>query len=235
MTQFDIERFVDELSDYFKYSYNKEKLFSLLQEIQTHLYAYYDGEKVENAKSAYDNFVLMIKLFDEYVSSPLVLILKNESSKFDFYIFRNGLEVRFDEVISSERFMTKLREKPQKGMVISDVESKEVLDFLKAYYLFRREPKIESDVQNIIYNYDKSCLEMLSILEKFEGINERLSLKVDNTILYDNDALPYDLGYLDRYKKMSLNRNGNNFEDILKRVREDKYLGTSLNRVGNWW
>lgn len=235
MSQYDIERFVEELEDYLKYSYNKSKFWELLKEFQQTIEENKRLNEGKTISETYDRFSDLIHLFSNSTySEPLVLILKNNLENFDFYVFRHGLEIELNEVVSSENFMDKIRNNPREGMVIGNVKPKEALDFLKAYYIFRGEVKQSETAQNITYEYNNECLEMLSILDKFDGTENNASLEVKNTILYDNDALPYELSYLDNYRK-NVAHDNTKFKEILKNVRGNKYLGTSLRKVTRWW
>lgn len=234
MSTYNIERFVDDLEDYLKYSYNRETLFELMQKLQLKIDENKDLNKDLIVSSAYANFEKLIDLFERYTAEPLILILKNANQEFDMYIFRNGLNVCLNDIVSSETFMSKLRETPEDGMIIDNIKPEEVFNFLKAYYLYRKYPVQDPEALNQTYIYSKDSLELTSILEEFGDGAENVSINKKNAIIYDNDALPYSLEYLDIYKKF-LHTGEVEFADILRDVRENKYLGTSLKKVCGWW
>lgn len=233
MERIDVENFIDELAVYLTTTYGSSMLGKIVLEIQEKIDQNTDLlSKKKPTLEVYDKFVKVVGLFSQLPSAPVVLILKNENEKYDMYIFRNDVQISLKEVASSEIFMDKIRTNPRDGMVIGDVELKEIQDFLKAYYIFRQDPKLVKNAQNRVYDYNSFCLEMSSMADKFMGYADEELLRVKNTIIYADEVLPYSLEYLDNYKKKNYKIS---FGEILNEVREDKYLGTSLMKVESRW
>lgn len=227
---FDMQDIVERLDYYFYSSFsNKDKLAKVIHEFRNIIEEEINNE--QKNKSILNEFIKLINLIASTNCEPAVLILKNEDNKYDMYIFKSGVSVTNNEVFSSEEFMKKIRKEAINGFVIGDISPKDVLNFLKAYYLYRQKPEQDKSALNISYNYDKWCLEMTTIMDKFDGIEKGTSMNLRNVILYDDDALPYNLDYLDKYKVGC----SNDFERILRDVCKDKYLGTSLSKVQGWW
>ncbi len=214
------------------YSNNKQEIISVAKEIKL---ALEENDGLENVKNrVYNDLKTLIRAVVGNSGEPIILILKNEDNKFDIYAFRHCLEISLNALVSSENFLEAVKRTRPSGMVIADVTATEVINFLKAYYLYREAPKKDKEALNEVYAYNRECLEMISILEKYDGLDADVTVPLKNIILYDGDALPYDLSYLDKYKGTNSETLGE-FDNVLDRVCENKYLGTTLTKVSRWW
>lgn len=74
---------------------------------------------------------------------------------------------------------------------------------------------------------------MASTLEKLGSYAANQAIKLENIILYDDDALPYSLEYLNEYREHDVYQK--DFDKILTNVCKDKYLGTNLSKGVRWW
>lgn len=227
MSEDKIGKFISSFTDYLYYSRNREALKQLVDKIKGAL----QDEEQKNETNVYSDFDKLVELIDNTDCNPALLILKNQNEKFDMFAFKKGITIKFSELASSEEFLKRIRKSPDEGFVISDVEAEDMLNFLKAYYIYRGKPKQVKNAQNITYDYNHKCLEMTSSLEKYDGLESDYNLQLKNIILYDIDVLPYDLNCLDSYYR----KNNEYFSDILKVVREDKYIGLKLSPVKRWW
>lgn len=229
MATYNIGNIIENFDDYLDYSFNREMIRRVVNKIKIAL-----KEEDYGNGDVYGDFTTLIKLITESSCSPAIIVLKNKNELFDMFIFKHGITANFNELISSEIFVDRLKEICKVGFVISDITSDDLLNFLKAYYIYREEPKPVSSAQNFTYDYNNSCLEMTTPLEKFEGLKNDYSMELTNIILYADDALPYSLGYLNSYKKSSAKSNYD-FAKVLKNVRENKYLGMKLHHVRDYW
>lgn len=173
--------------------------------------------------------------------SVVILILKNKDGLFDLYAFKNFVPAAAINVATSEAFLDYLRRKPIDGWIIDNIPADDVLVFLKAYYLYREEPEISKDANNLVNEYNHLSLRMISIDNYFDENNLASIDTLGNVVLYDKDALPYSLEYLDEYRKKQLFDTDTNkrnpyytFDKVLKMVRDDKYIGMSVRKYGRW-
>lgn len=140
---------------------------------------------------------------------------------------------------TSEAFLDYLRRNSVEGWVIDNVSAEDILIFLKTYYLYRLEPEISKDTNNLAMEHSYLSLEMVSINNYFNENDLSNIVSLDDVLLYDKEALPYNLDYLDNYRKRNIIDVGTNqrnksctFDKVLQMVREDKYIGMSLKRYG---
>lgn len=191
------------------------------------------GIKMEDRSSFTNKIVNLLWNIKEKELESVIVILKNKNGFYDIFIFDDKVELPMISLVSSEAFVDMLRRDPLCGSVIENVESDDIVIFLKAYYICRDEVPISSTALNLVPEYSPNCLEMVSIQEKFARMNPMNKLELKNIILYDKDVLPYSLGYLNDYRKRTINDRGTGryaFTSVINEVRQDRFLGMNIKR-----
>lgn len=189
-------------------------------------------EDVSNPSEIFDEEICsLVELIGNPAKQCSVIILKNKMELFDMFIFEKEVSIALTNLASSESLEEMIRRNPMDGCVIENVSSDDILVFLKSYYIHRKEPSQSPTALNLVPEYDSECLEMASINDKFSESEPLNRIPLKYIILYDKEALPYHLGYLDNYKKeIKSSFYQYRFCDILKEVRQDRFLGTSLKK-----
>lgn len=226
---YDVEDYIDVFEEIMTSRKRGNTVISILKKIKEEL----DKEEMKEEKDSYLEFRRLINIIMRFNCSPAIFILKNNLGNFDFYIYKKGIMACLDSLVSSEAFFIANLKSNIDGFVIENVKPIEALNFLKAYYIFRDKPELDREANNPVIAYNKRCLEMSSTLEKFDGYATNQAIQLENIVLYDDDALPYSLDYLDACRDN--NDTNKDFDKILANVCEDKYLGTNLSKGVSWW
>lgn len=226
----DIERFFRYLARYLN-SYGSE---NTMKEISSQLRKYFADVPSESGENFDRKASKLIMTVEKSYRAYSVIILKNENDLFDIFAFGNKLDFALVNLVSSEAFLDNLRRNPLDGYVIDNVSSDDVLIFLKAYYLHRKDPSLSQTSLNPVLEYNNYSLEMASIDEKFNEDDLGRKVPLQYIFLYDKAALPYSLSYLDEYKKTLFDNKGNcmlDFFSLIKRVRQDRFIGMKLQKI----
>lgn len=208
---------------------NKSEGKNALKKILNVLESQRTGIETELESTFDKNIVHLIKEIEKNKQEAVIIILKNKHSLYDIFIFKKKVEFSAINLVSSEVLEDTIRRNPVYGFVIENVSSQDILVFLKAYYIYRKDPHVSLEANNMFNEYSSESLEMLSIQEEFGQMDPDTKLPLKSIILYEAEALPYNLGYLDEHRK-TIRREWYDLEDIIKDVREDRFLGMSLKK-----
>lgn len=195
---------------------------------------YYHNISMESTEQFDKKINALVRLMENENKKCSVFILKNKNDLFDIYFFEEEVEFAFVNLVSSEALENTIRENPVNGYVIDNVSSEDILVFLKAYYIYRRDPSLSKTSLNLVTEYDYDSFEMAFIDEKFNAHEPKQKISFKHIILYDKEALPYNLNYLNDYKEKNINsKTGErffNFPILVSNVRENRFLGMSLRK-----
>lgn len=196
----------------------------------------YSKNVLPETQSTYDSKIAnLIRMLEYEKDNAVILILKNKNSFFDMFIFKREVSFAPINVATSEALLETIRKNPIDGYVIENISDEDILIFLKAYYVYRKSPEVSKTAMNLVNEYNYECLEMASFKEKFSRNDLSTPISLKSIILYDDEALPYHLDYLNDYHKEIENRRtsssyGTDFRYIMKEVREDRFIGMSLQK-----
>lgn len=229
MSKIDIEGFIENFHYLLNSPSSLESLINFVRDIKALV-------REENYETDFDKKAAQIvHMVETSFNGGAILILKNSKSLFDVYIFDHEVSFSPINVTSSETLQDTIRRKPEKGWIVDNVLPEDILVFLKAYYVYRDEPGVSSSANNIVNEYGNTCLEMKSIGEKFKSDDLMREIPVSWALLYDSEALPYHLGYLNKYREevayMKEHDQWYRFSSTLDTVRKNKFLGMSLTRL----
>ncbi len=236
MSQFELDEFFENIVNYLKTPRgqdNLKEIFSIITMANQTSHTQYEVKEINSKEK------LLIQLIREIENTssnnPTLIILKNENDLFDMYIFKQEISVTYDDVSSSEKFFAKVRNKKLTGRIIPDIPFYSLFTFLKAYYIHRGKVEINQTSNNPAYEYNNNCLEMQSTTDLFADIDKQNYLRLNNCLIYSDDALPYSLDYLDDYiENHTYFSKPMDFEIVFKDVKEDKYGGTTLSKFIGW-
>lgn len=176
----------------------------------------------------------LIEEIEKEKNDEVIIILKNKNNYFDIYIFEEEVSFSVINLVSSEIFLDTLRRNPIDGYVIENISDDDILVFLKSYYIYRKSPQMSSTALNMVNQYNYECLELAAINDKFKGDNLERKVDLKSIILYDKDALPHYLEYLNDYHEeieaLRARNKSYSLKNVMHNVRNNRFLGMSLKK-----